>query len=224
MRGPSLQKTALLSFVLHMTAFMIVLLMMKQSNHMVMPSPYTVNLVGPEITARASGPKSEEIAHEPEHKQTYVPAAEPKKSSREAAKEKKLVEDRLSELSAKKKSIDALRRLHDIISLKASAGKQGGAGTKTNTSAVRGGSAFDVYYSKITKEIWDQWTPPSFGRKDLEAIVSIKILKDGTTIVQKVEKSSGDRLFDRSALRALAKANPLPPPPNEMEIGVKFHP
>ena len=53
---------------------------------------------------------------------------------------------------------------------------------------------------------------------------AIKILKDGTTIVQNIEKSSGNSLFDRSALKALAKASPLPPPPYEMEIGVRFYP
>jgi TonB family protein len=62
------------------------------------------------------------------------------------------------------------------------------------------------------------------GRKEIEAIVSVKILKDGTARVQRIEKSSGNALFDRSALKALAKASPLPPPPYEMEIGVRFYP
>ena len=76
----------------------------------------------------------------------------------------------------------------------------------------------------ITKEIWQQWVYPDTGKKDIEAIISVKILRDGTAIVQKVEKSSGNALFDRSAISALAKASPLPPPPQEMEIGVRFYP
>ena len=66
--------------------------------------------------------------------------------------------------------------------------------------------------------------PPTYWEEGLEAIISVKILKDGTVIVQRVEKSSGNTLFDRSAIRALAKASPLPPPPYEMEIGVRFYP
>jgi outer membrane biosynthesis protein TonB len=31
-------------------------------------------------------------------------------------------------------------------------------------------------------------------------------------------------LFDSSALKAISKASPLPPPHEEMEIGVRFYP
>ena len=54
--------------------------------------------------------------------------------------------------------------------------------------------------------------------------MSVKILRDGTAIVQKVERSSGNALFDRSARRAVERASPLSPPPYEMEIGVRFYP
>jgi len=40
----------------------------------------------------------------------------------------------------------------------------------------------------------------------------------------RIEKPSGNVLFDRSALRAIAKASPVTPPPYEMEIGVRFYP
>ena len=52
----------------------------------------------------------------------------------------------------------------------------------------------------------------------------MKIAKDGTLSVQGVEKKSGNTLFDRSALRAIAKASPVAPPPYEMEIGMRFFP
>jgi TonB family protein len=83
----------------------------------------------------------------------------------------------------------------------------------------------DDYYSKIMAEIHDQWRcSPDVCKKNLEAIMSIKILKDGTVIVQEPEKPSGNALFDKAARRALAKASPLSPPPYEMEIGVRFYP
>jgi colicin import membrane protein len=83
---------------------------------------------------------------------------------------------------------------------------------------------FDDYYAKIMGEIKQQWIWTGTGEKDLEAVISIKILRDGTTLIKRIEKSSGNDLFDRSAVKALTKANPLPPPPYEMEIGVRFYP
>ena len=43
-----------------------------------------------------------------------------------------------------------------------------------------------------------------------------------------LEKRSGNRYFDESALRTVKKANPLPPLPEELressiEIGIRFH-
>jgi TonB family protein len=48
--------------------------------------------------------------------------------------------------------------------------------------------------------------------------------KDGTLSGVKIEKASGDRFFDRSALNAVTKASPVSPPPYEMEIGIRFYP
>ena len=113
--------------------------------------------------------------------------------------------------------------MREIVSLKAGSGKRS-ADPKTAAFAGKGSSAED-YSSKIMNGIHQYWSlPPGAGKKGLETIVAIRILKDGTVIVQRIEKKSGNTLFDRSALQALAKANPLPPPPYEMEIGVKFYP
>ncbi len=80
------------------------------------------------------------------------------------------------------------------------------------------------YCKKVRKEIWQQWVYPDTGQKDLETIISIRIMKDGTISMQKIEKSSGNPLFDKSSIRALTKANPLSPPPYEMEISIRFSP
>ena len=103
---------------------------------------------------------------------------------------------------------------------------KGGPLKAVSSPVTKGASSSDDYYSKVVDEIRQQWVWASrdSGRRNIEAIVSIKILKDGTAVVQKVEKSSGNTLFDKSALRALAKASPLTPPPYEIEIGVRFYP
>jgi colicin import membrane protein len=238
MRGPSLQKTTLLSFALHLTVFIIAFLILRQSSRIVLPPPYTVNLVSPDDlngnqrTVIDTGRESREAE---ESRELAAPAEIPKKSKKETAKEKELVErkiaalqqkekveKRISDLAAKQKRIDTLARLRKIITLKARGDKRNSSAGKAG-SAGRGGASGD-YYAKITREIWQQWVYPDVGKKDIEAVVSVKILKDGTAIPQKMEKSSGNALFDRSAWRAVAKASPLSPPPYEMEIGVRFYP
>ncbi|MBI5050907.1 MAG: TonB C-terminal domain-containing protein [Nitrospirae bacterium] len=79
------------------------------------------------------------------------------------------------------------------------------------------------YYSVITQKIWQQWVYPDFKTSGLELTISIKIGRDGKIISQNIEKTSGNALFDRSAMKAILKASPFPPPPIEMEIGVRFY-
>jgi colicin import membrane protein len=240
MRGPSLQKTALLSFALHLTVFVVALLILRQSSRMVLPTPYTVNLVSPDVltgnerTVIDVGRESREAK---ESRETAAPAEIPKKSKKDAAKEKELVERKIaslrqkekvektiSDLAAKQKRIDTLARLRKIITLKGRGDKQERSPGKAASAAAGRGGASGDYYAKITREIWQQWVYPDVGKKDIDAVVSVKILKDGTAIPQRMEKSSGNALFDRSAWRAVAKASPLSPPPYEMEIGVRFYP
>lgn len=220
MRGPSLQKTALLSFALHLTVFFIAFLILRQSNYIAMPPPYTVSLVSPDVVTGIDKGKNADTGQESEK-----PSASsdiPKKNKKEIAKEKEMIEKKISTIAAKKK-IEKMVKLRSIILLKATGDKR--SITSKAPSASQGKSTlFDDYYSRITKEIWQQWVYPDIGKRDIEAIVSIRILKDGTAIVQRIEKSSGNALFDKSAIKALAKASPLSPPPYEVEIGVRFYP
>lgn len=216
MKGPSLQKTTALSFVLHLTVFLIAFLILKQPNHIISPPPYIVSLVSPDVLTGIN-----EASDTSEESVTLSNI--PKKDIKEITKkEKEMVEKRISAITTKKK-IERIVRLRSIISLKAGGNKRSSNPQTTSTYTGKG-TLFDDYYSKITREIWQQWVFPYTGQKDLEAIISIRILKDGTITAQRIEKSSGNPLFDRSAIKAIAKASPLSPPPYEMEIGVRFYP
>lgn len=81
----------------------------------------------------------------------------------------------------------------------------------------------DAYYGLITRKIWSEWIYPEYDSSGLEVVISIKIDSEGKVVSQEIEKSSGNVLFDRSAEKAISKASPLPPPPVEMEIGVRFY-
>lgn len=223
MREPGLQKTTALSLALHLTAFLIAFLFLKQSNHIIISPTYTVSLISSDILTGID--KGKNIDAPDMSKESVTQADIPKKNIKEISNGKEMVEEKISAIAAKKKKIDTLAKLHEIISLKASGGKHSIA-AKTTSSTQGKVNTSDDYYSKIMNEIHDQWGwhGEAIVQKDIETIVGIKILRDGTVIVQKIEKSSGNPRFDRSAIKALAKASPLPPPPYEIEIGVRFYP
>ena len=89
-----------------------------------------------------------------------------------------------------------------------------------------------LYYNMIWRRIRDAWVLPEGvlrGKKDLETIIAIRIARDGQIEDIQFEKKSGNPYLDESALRAIKKANPLPPLPADIEgdkfdVGVRFTP
>lgn len=231
MKGPSLQRSAALSAGLHVTFFLLSFLVLRQSNSVVMPSPYVVSLVTPGRTAarvNAAPPAESAGAREA----TAGPAVTEKRETKTRVDEKaaqKEIEDSIAAIKAKEKikkkqnEFDKIKR--ELAAIRAGGGK---AGTKSQQHAAAAGpaqgSGQGSYVDRVAGEIHDEWQWPDYMKKDLEAIISIRIQKDGTISQMKFEKKSGDRLFDRSVAQAIAKASPVTPPPFEMEIGVRFYP
>ena len=81
----------------------------------------------------------------------------------------------------------------------------------------------NLYITLVQQKIWDQWIHPEFSSEDLEAVLSFQIDRRGNILSPKIVKSSGNVLFDRSAMKAILKAGPLPPPAIEDEFVVRFH-
>jgi len=202
-----------------------------------MPSPYVVNLVGPDVrTEGKSGTEAVSPTQGPpvtkkEEKTAAVGMTGTAKTKTVNKTDEKHVSEQIAALEAKKRIKKLTELRNNVISVKGSGqGKPGvshsSAGKSGGSSAGKGGSSSPEDYSaKITNDIQQNWDLPSaMSDKNLEAIISIKILRDGTLFVNRIEKSSGNGLFDRSALRAIAKSSPVTPPPYEMEIGVRFYP
>jgi colicin import membrane protein len=225
MKGPSLQKTAVLSAGLHVTFFLLAFLVLRQSSNIVMPSPYVVSLVSPGRSVQKTAAPSS--AASVRSREAAAPAAVHKKEAPgfDEKKAEKLIDERIAAIEAKHK----IRKIVEIR--KALGAIQGKTGLKNNPpaaqNAARGegvGQGEATYIDRITGEIHEEWQWPDYMKKDLEAIISIKIQRDGTIAQVRFEKKSGDRLFDRAALQAIAKASPVTPPPYEMEIGLRFYP
>jgi TonB family protein len=113
----------------------------------------------------------------------------------------------------------------------------GGSPTGSPWGSPFGGSSalqskLDEYYSTIWERIKKEWTLPgdlTKGKAELETIIIIVIERDGKIQKSWFEKRSGHALYDQSAMRAIKKADPLPPIPKEFsdntfEIGIRFYP
>lgn len=102
------------------------------------------------------------------------------------------------------------------------------------TPGVAGGSAFPEaagtgitavgsgdptlagYYARVSALLNGQWIRPALleeGGEPRSVVVSFEIARNGTVINLEVEGGSGLDVLDRSALRAVLDASPLPPPP-----------
>lgn len=222
MRGPNIQKTTAASLLLHLALLAVSVVLINYTKDIVLPSPYTVSLVNPEEAGQSGQSVSRFPASTAAEKE--MPVKESKMIDATKINDQKSLDDRIAELTAKKK-VDRLVKLRSVISVKSSGVKSFARPVENKgATGVSKGTLFDSYYGKITDEIRREWVYPDMGNKNLEAVVSVLIGRDGTIMVQGVEKSSGDLLFDRSVLKAVLKASPVSPPPYEMEIGIRFYP
>ncbi len=102
----------------------------------------------------------------------------------------------------------------------------------TAKSSAEVESKLNQYYSVIWAKIKKAWTIPENllkERVDLETIIILIIENDGKVRRTWFEKKSGNDLYDQKAMRAIRKAEPLPPIPKELgedtlEIGIRFFP
>ena len=93
-------------------------------------------------------------------------------------------------------------------------------------------SKLNDYYNMIWAKIKKEWTLPGGlpkGKTDLETIIVVIIERDGKVQKSWFEKRSGNAHYDQMAMRAIKKAEPLPPIPKEFsddifEIGIRFYP
>jgi TonB family protein len=91
---------------------------------------------------------------------------------------------------------------------------------------------FTYYLRLIQSKIGERWTPPRAAAAGGErTIVLFEIQRDGQVREPTVERSSGNTLYDQSALRAVTEASPFPPLPPEFKasslrvhFGFEFNP
>jgi periplasmic protein TonB len=103
----------------------------------------------------------------------------------------------------------------------------GNAGLSGEIAIDQGDFAFTYYLLLVRNKVAQGWAPPagltSGGR--VKCVVHFRIQRGGDVTAVLLEQGSGVELFDRSAVRAVTLADPLPPLPigyNGSDLGVHF--
>lgn len=97
---------------------------------------------------------------------------------------------------------------------KAGAGQGLGVATETGVTVGSTDPALAYYFVLIQDKITGNWTPPKMSPGTTASVsLSLRILRSGQVRNLAVGSSSGDRLLDDSAVRAVGLSSPLPPLP-----------
>jgi protein TonB len=75
---------------------------------------------------------------------------------------------------------------------------------------------FTYYLRQLQQKVSEKWVPPAReAEPGNRVVVLFEIGRDGQVRATKIERSSGNAVYDQSALRAIMDANPFPPLPQE---------
>ena len=215
------------SLALHLSLLIFAVLFIAVSPSRKLSVNYVVTLVDTPgdttpTAAHSPAPVATQAKSEaPPLKKAEPAPAVPKKTGQEKMAEEQLLSDRVAALKSKRKieNIVAQRRMAEVSGSKQTAQTAPSAAKSGKGKPTGGGSI-----SLVTTKIRQNWIYPESSDKDLETTVLLKVRRDGSAMVDKVIKSSGNPLFDRSVLRAVTRASPFPPPPQEIEIEARFYP
>lgn len=89
-----------------------------------------------------------------------------------------------------------------------------GVGPGSGSEGIQRTQEFLLYYRTVQEKIKEAWSFPA-GGPDLTASVLFAIGPDGSVTKVQVTHSSSEAAFDDSVIRAIRRAAPFPPPPEE---------
>ena len=218
------------------------------------PKPEKAEPAPPKVTPAATPPKKalppREVVRVPKKTPTRKKAVKkrdapprkktpPKKAAKPGQRPKPKSVSRPSKKLKRKRSLntkdlDQLAKIRKRLSAQASRPGTGGSGREGpgGGSGGRPGER-DAYKNGLARIFHDAWSPPdSLRDKGLKAFLVLQIDRGGQILKIDIQKSSGNRLFDASVMRAVGKVKtrggvpPLPPgiPEGILEQGFLFDP
>lgn len=142
-----------------------------------------------------------------------------KKRKERLEREKKLAEQkRRAEAEKKRKEeLEKKRREQEAIAKRQKELQEALAAEET-------ASLIEHYESLINQHVQERWDvpPDSSIRIGMKCQITAQLLPSGDILSLSVKESSGNRLFDDSAIKALRRAEPLPLPPAEENLFHEF--
>jgi len=129
---------------------------------------------------------------------------------------KDFLEKRLSQIRAEVQK----KRKEQSVSRQASAPAGGPIGGGSTSAAVS--EDFIRWFDDVRGRINSHWSILGDNRKmEKIAVIGVKLSDDGRLIDAAVDETSGDPMFDKSAMRAVFLASPFPPVPPEIREKIK---
>jgi colicin import membrane protein len=223
--GPGLGASFAVSTVIHLTVFLLLFWYGSHMKPMTVVETYYVDIVNLPVAAPQSGSPSQqgndrEAAPPPTNPVSpmSLPQARdrsiktaPKQNERNSGKEDPSFADRLSKLREKAEAREqeaALERLRSKVTSPGS-GKAGMPSSK----GTEAGSDYTAFIQSRLKDAFRETI--SFSSKNPEVVARIFIDSDGKVSRRKIERSSSDRAFEISVIRAIEMASEkFTPPPN----------
>ncbi len=152
-----------------------------------------------------------------------------KKKKEEALKKKKAAEKK-KKAEAKRKAEEKKRKAEAEKKRKAREKQEREAADRKAAEEARArderdaGSALGALVGAIEEKVRNNWSLPG-EFTGLAVTISVKVTRTGEVTLAEVVRSSGNSLFDESAVTALMKASPLPFPekPRYYEFIKEFH-
>ena len=151
---------------------------------------------------------------------------------------KKLEQKKLAEAETKRQATELQkkdseqRRQQAEAALKEQLAAEEKDRTQVQAAAVAASQRGEIarFEAIIRQKVERSWTRPANTREGLECVVQVRLVPGGEVLQAAVVRSSGNPLFDRSAVNAVYKASPLPVPDDKSmfdhfrEFDFKFRP
>jgi len=147
------------------------------------------------------------IAKRTIEKRKAPPIAEPNASP------SKLIDKAISRIETKVKTDTGTHIDQAIAKLEGQVRQRPDSGIGNRESGV--GISIRIYQIEVENRIKQNWSYPVAmgGRSDFEAIVVVKVKRDGKILDKQFKKRSSNAVFDQSVLKAIERSDPLPPFP-----------
>ncbi|GAB4030598.1 MAG: hypothetical protein Fur0012_06760 [Elusimicrobiota bacterium] len=96
--------------------------------------------------------------------------------------------------------------------LKEAASTKQGSEIPASSSPINTDSDFPYpwYITQVREALWDSWQRIMPVNSSLKCVIKFRILPNGTVSSAEIEKTSGNRMFDQTALTAVESAGKMP--------------